>query len=179
MQKALVILGQLTDLDADWLANNGTKEYVSAGADLITEGVSLDALYFVLDGRFAISVAALGEEPVDVMGVGEIAGEISFIDARPPSATVKAIEDAMVLAIPRHRIAAQLEADTGFAARFYKAIATFLSGRLRGHRQNREIRPEELEEDIFADDELDANVLDNVALAGERFDRILRRFRGG
>ncbi len=179
MQKALIILGQLTDLDVDWLANNGHKEHVPAGRDLITEGVPLDALYFVLDGRFAVYVAAFGEEPVDVVGVGEIAGEMSFVDARPPSGTVRAAEEAMVLAIPRARITAHLEADTGFAARFYKALAMLLSDRLRGKVEKREVRLDDLEEDVFADDELDADVLDTVAQGGERFDRILRRFRGG
>ena len=59
-------------------------------------------------------------------------GETPFIDGRLPSATVKAIEDSLVLTIPRQQLAAKLQQDIGFASRFYRVIATLLSNRLQG-----------------------------------------------
>jgi hypothetical protein len=43
---------------------------------------------------------------------------MSFIDARPPSATVQALDNTIVLAVPRRELAAKLEQDAEFAARF-------------------------------------------------------------
>jgi CRP-like cAMP-binding protein len=103
-------------------------------------------------------------------------GEMSFIDARPPSATVTAAQDSAVLAIPRPQLVAKLDQDTAFAARFYRALATFLSDRLRGTVSRlgySEGQP--LQEDVEYADELDDNVLDNVHLAGARFERIVKR----
>ena len=106
-------------------------------------------------------------------------GEMSFVDAGPPGATVTALEDSAVLAIPRSQLSAKLEQDSGFAARFYRAIATFLSDRLRatvGQLGYGEVQS--LAEEAIAADELDDNVLDNIHLAGGRFDRMLHRLMG-
>src|SRR6185436_6178421 len=62
---------------------------------------------------------------------GEVAGEMSFLDSRPPSASVRALEKCSVLAIPKSRLSQKLETDTAFAARFYRALGVFLSDRLR------------------------------------------------
>lgn len=118
---------------------------------------------------------APGPAPVR-LGSGEVVGEMSFIDARPPSATVTAVEPAVVLAVPRSALAAHLGEDDGFAARFYRALAVFLSRRLRstvsrlGYGAGKPLR-----EDIEYEDELDSHVLGNVHRAGLRFDRVLQR----
>jgi len=57
--------------------------------------------------------------------------EMSFVDARPSAATVTAVAPSLLLSIPHEQLAIKLEGDEGFAARFYRAIAMFLSSRLR------------------------------------------------
>jgi bacteriocin-type transport-associated protein len=179
MRKVLFILGQLSDLDIEWLIAAGRKEQVAAGITLIHEGKVIDTLYIVLDGLLSVTMAALGGQEIARLGAGEMVGEMSFIDARPPSATVAALQNSAVLAIPRQQLAAKLEQDPGFAARFYRALATFLSDRLRGtvsrlgysHGQS-------LQEDVEYADELDENVLDTIHLAGARFERILKQLMG-
>ena len=179
MRKVLFILGQLSDLDIEWLIAAGRKEQVSAGTTLIHEGKTIDTLYLVLDGALAVSMRALGGQEVARLGAGEMVGEISFIDARPPSATVTALQNSVVLAIPRGQLAAKLEQDPSFAARFYRALATFLSDRLRGTVSRLGYSDgQSLQEDVEYSDELDDNVLDNVSLAGARFERILKRLGG-
>ena len=77
----------------------------------------------------------------------------------------------------RDKLVAKLCLDTGFAARFYRALAIYLSTTVR--ERHRDLgsgvggggAPEE-EDDV---DELDPNVLDGVYLAGERFDRMVKR----
>lgn len=132
MQKALYILAELSDRDFNWLVSEGKRKEISTGTVLIHEGEPINALYIVLEGVLAVSVEALGGKEIARLTSGELVGEMSFIDARPPSATVKAAEDSIVWAIPRAQLAAKLSQDTAFASHFYHAIAIFLSDRLRG-----------------------------------------------
>jgi CRP/FNR family transcriptional regulator, cyclic AMP receptor protein len=131
MKKALYILAELSDRDFDWLLTAGRKKAVPAGRVLIHEGEPIDALYLVLTGTLAVSVEARGGAEVAWLGSGEVVGEMSFVDARNPSATVKAISDASVWSIPRSQLISKLLQDQAFACHFYHAVAVFLSDRLR------------------------------------------------
>lgn len=178
MRNSLYILGQLSDEDIEWMLVVGHRRDMSPGTVLIHEGIATDALYIVLDGAMSISLASLGGKEIDRKLAGEIIGEMSFVDAHLPSATVSAVQRTTILAIDRLQLLAKLEQDTAFAARFYRSLAIFLSDRLRhalsllnpnqGHNSNGSASDE---------DELDLNVLDNVHLAGARFNRILQRLR--
>jgi len=180
MQKVLFILGELSDDDIEWMISKGKTQQVMRGTALINEGQPVDALYIILDGSVEILTRATGENEVANLGVGEMVGEMSFVDARPPSATVKAIAPATVFVIPRTELEAKMEEDPGFAARFYRAVAIFLSDRLRGTvSQLGYGRNQSLASNIEFADELDSNVLDNVYLAGARFDRMLKRLMTG
>jgi CRP-like cAMP-binding protein len=98
---------------------------------------------------------------------------MSFIDARPPSATVLAATDVVVCAIPKVKLARGLEQNVAFAARFYKSVATFLSDRVRKATERQEGRG------AGAEDELDETVLDNLDRAGARFDTLSRLLLDG
>ncbi len=166
MRKVLFIFGQLTDGDVEWLARHGRRKRVAKSTVLINEGAPVESLYIVLDGELAVS---RGESKREVarLGSGEMAGEMSFVDARPTSATVTATTDSVVYEIPRRVLADALEKDTGMGARFYKSVATFLSDRLRRAT------------DASYDDELDDSVLDNVDRAGARFNMLARQVQEG
>jgi hypothetical protein len=91
----------------------------------------------------------------------------------------KASEDSLVLRIPRAALLVKIDADQTFAARCYRSIAMFLSDRLRkltaavGHPDGKQVP-----EGVLEQDELDPNVLDTVAIAGSRFDRLPKKLRG-
>ena len=176
MRKVLFIFGQLTDQDCDWLVSVGHKKPLAAGETLIRQGEPIDEIYLVLDGALEVLLGLQGERRIAQLASGEIVGEMSFIDARPPSASVKAMQSSVVFAVPRAAMAAKLEEDSAFAARFYRAVSIFLSSRLREAHSN--LGYGDPEEDLDAGDELDANVLDTVSLAGERFHRMLVRLMG-
>jgi bacteriocin-type transport-associated protein len=176
MRKVLYILGELSDDDIEWMIAKGETQHLAAGTTLIHEGRPVDALYIVLDGAVTVLAQALGGKEIARLGVGELVGEMSLVDARPPSATVRTLEKAIAFVIPRHELVNKLAEDPGFAARFYKAIAIFLSDRLRGTVSRLGYssgRP--LADDVEYADELDPSVLDTVYLAGTRFDRMLKR----
>jgi CRP-like cAMP-binding protein len=98
---------------------------------------------------------------------------MSFVDSRPPSANVIVTRDSVLLEISKEILSEKLENDPGFGSRFYKAISIFLSQRMRKtiSRMGYE-SADDKEEDTS--DELDVNALDNVSIAGARFDRLLK-----
>ncbi len=180
MRKVLFILSELADGDVEWMIENGTRTPVPAGTLLIEEGRPLELLYVVLDGQLAVSLAALGGREVARLQAGEILGELSFLDSRPPSASVGAVVDSAVLSIPRARLAAKLQQDSAFAARFYRALGVFLASRLRRSQQRLGYDSHRiLDDDVEHEDELDPQLLGQVALAGARFDWMLKRLREG
>ncbi|MBK7423507.1 MAG: cyclic nucleotide-binding domain-containing protein [Propionivibrio sp.] len=176
MRKVLYILGQLTDQDTDWLAVVGKRVHVKSGELLVRQGEHLDQLFIVLDGELKV-LAAQGQEIARV-GVGDILGEMSFVDDSPTSASVQTISEVLVLAVEHRLISQRMAADAAFAARFYKSIAIFLADRMRnvlarfGYGES----PDDLDE--MQHGELDGHVLDTLHLAGSRFDRMLKKLIG-
>src|SRR4051794_29834179 len=98
MRKALYVMGILDDEDIEWLASNGRRRAISGGEALIRESQPVDALFILLEGSLEVST---GGSPVATLLSGEIVGEISFVDSRPPAATVTALQPSHVLSIPR------------------------------------------------------------------------------
>lgn len=179
MRKVLYILGQLSDEDIEWMLSAGASFRIPKGAVLIREGQTNRELYIVLDGSLSISTKANQGKEIARLGTGEIIGEISFVDSRPPSATVVAAHDSLIFKLNRTRLSEHLETDTAFAARFYRALAVFLANRLRTTTSQLGYNAAQtFDEDVEYEGELDLNVLDNVHLAGARFDRMLKRLAG-
>lgn len=52
MKRVLFILGQLSDLDIDWMINHGSRKELVSGDWLIQQGHEVENLYIVLDGKF-------------------------------------------------------------------------------------------------------------------------------
>jgi CRP-like cAMP-binding protein len=174
MRKVLFLFGQLNDDDVEWMLTVGTRRVVPAGGVVIQQGVPVDAVFILLEGKLAVWLKGRnGERELARLNAGEIVGEMSFVDARPPSATVKALEDSMVFALSKAVLTRKLAADSGFAARFYRALAIYLSTTVRERHRDLGTGVGTDEEDDV--DELDPNVLDGIYLAGERFDRMVKR----
>jgi CRP/FNR family cyclic AMP-dependent transcriptional regulator len=177
MRKALFFLGILDDSDMSWMISEGKKREIPAGTVLIQEGVATDSVFIVLEGKLAVSTIGTGGKVIAQLMCGEIVGEMSFVDSRPPSASVRATEASSVLSVSAELLTRRLETDNAFAARFYKALAVFLSDRLRstvgllGYGGNQPLGDRE-----YAD-EIDPDTLDKVSLAGARFDLLQRKLR--
>jgi bacteriocin-type transport-associated protein len=196
LRDVLFVLGDLHDSDIDWLVATGTQQKVAANAVLIREGGAVDALYILLRGTMAVyrsqeernpltRAFALEEKDsssnleITRLTKGEILGETPFIGTHLPSFTIQALEDSLVLSIPRRRLAAKLQQDVGFASRFYRAIAMLLARRLQGLLGNISCDRVVINQSqpLQDEDELDCQVLDQMALAGTRFDWILGRLK--
>lgn len=175
MRKALYILSKLEDSDIEWIAQKGTVKQIPANSMLIEEGRPIDSLFIMLDGELSVRIGGEGGQEIAKLLSGEIVGEISFVDPRPPSASVIATQDSFVLALDRGILSGKLDSDGPFAARFYRAIAKFLADRLYvtvgrfgygSHKQDDDV------------DQIDDDSMDDVSVASARFDQLLKRLRG-
>ena len=177
MRKALYIMGILDDSDVEWLSRNGTRKFIPAGAVIVHQGEAVDSLFIVLDGQLLVYSGSL---EIAKLQCGEVVGEISFVDSRPPLASVRAAHDTQVLSINAELLKAKLEKDVGFASRFYRALATFLADRLRvtTSRFGYGSHDQDLGEQGDPD-ELHLDLMDSIALASTRFDKMLKRLAEG
>jgi CRP-like cAMP-binding protein len=171
MRKVLFIFSVLSDSDVEWLAGTGERMHLDPGKVLIPMGARLDSIYFVLEGRLAVKTRA--GEVISVLESGEIIGEMSLVDPAPTVVSVEITAQTTLLRLANSVVRQKLAADTAFAARFYRALCVFLADRMRnatqriGHGAAGDAR-----------DELNEELLDNVHLAGARFDRMLKRLAG-
>ncbi|MDX2242791.1 MAG: cyclic nucleotide-binding domain-containing protein [Leptolyngbyaceae cyanobacterium bins.302] len=178
MRTVLFLLGELDDDDIDWLIEQGDRQTVEAGTVLIREGQPISHLFILLEGTLSVMVEAAGGQEIASLLSGDIVGEMSFVDTRPPSATVIAKQKSLVLCVSREKLATKLDLDVGFAARFYRALAISLSTRLRvtvSRLKNLNLPPGSDSELSFSDLAKDAQ--ENVALANTRLDWLLRRLK--
>jgi len=168
MARSVHILSLLDDSDIEWLVQVGLRLSLPPVAPLVEEGLRTPFLYIILSGAFLVTQSAMGspERSLSVLQRGELVGELSYLDARPPSATVRAARASQVLAVARSEVARKLQTDVGFAARFYRALGITVAMRLRALTRG---EPE---------DEPDLEQLGLVTVDERRFEAIMRRLEG-
>jgi bacteriocin-type transport-associated protein len=200
LREILLVFGELSDSDIDWMIATGHREQIPSGTVLIYAGRPVDGLYILLNGTMTVSVAEEVRNPLALvfagleggeisgreisrLSRGNIIGEMPFVDDRLPDSNVKAFEDSLVLMIPRQQLAVKLQQDVVFASHFYRVIAILLSNRLQdiagrlGYGRRVYHEGQALAQDIVYEDEIDLNVMDHVDLARARFDWMLKRLR--
>ena len=198
LREALIIFAELHDSDIDWLITAGRVNHFEAGSVLVRSGRPIEALHILLDGALTLNGTEDGnntlvrafanledndneviETELGRLSRGDIVGETPFIDMESPGVTVKALRDSRVLLIPRWRLSAKLLHDVGFAARFYRVLAIILADKQQeiiqrlGYGRLRYSKGESLEQS-FAN-ELDNEFLGQVAIAGARFEWMLKK----
>src|ERR1019366_8190253 len=131
MLEAAAFLGVLDESDIEWLVANSKQHDVEAGSVLIRRAEPVECLYLIVDGAFKVTVFAPEERHIATLYAGELAGEMSFVDMHPPSATVTAGMKSSVLAVSKSALNDKIQMDSGFGARFYKGVSVLLAGRLR------------------------------------------------
>ncbi len=186
LRKVLLVFAILQDRDIAWAIANGVSQKLSAGTVLIQQGKPVTAVYILLEGTLGIYISlphggVMAAKEVGQSMKGEILGEMSFVETGTASATVKAIADSWCLAIPQAKLASKLAGDLRGAARFYRSIAILMSNRWRERLFRRgfatlyEEGKQMLSEDIEVEDELDLDTIEGTAIAGTRFDWMIRQ----
>lgn len=107
-------------------------EEVAAGETLITEGTPTDTLYLIWSGRLNVVLATpTTEMEIAELGAGDVLGEVSLIDPGPATATVRAEQGCVVLALSRERLEALWRDQPRVAGRFLRFLALELAPRIR------------------------------------------------
>ena len=197
IREVLFVFGELSDSDIDWLIAAGQREEIPAGRILIHKGRPVDGLYILLNGTMTVSISDDDNNPLAIVFAsldsgddssreiarllrGDIAGEMPFVDDRPPETTIKAHEDSLVLMVPKQQLVVKLHQDEVFASHFYRVISILILNRLRdissrlGYGRRTYDEGNSLDDSIEHQSEIDFNVLDHVSLAGARFDWLLK-----
>jgi CRP-like cAMP-binding protein len=174
MRKVLFIFSVLSDGDVEWLAQAGDRVHVEPGLVLVPLASRVDSIYFVLDGQ--LSVRTRAGDLINSLESGEVIGEMSLVDPAPTTVSVEVVKEATLLRIANSVVREKLASDSAFAARFYRALCVFLADRMRHTTQR--LGYGNSKEEAHARDELNEDLLDNVHLAGARFERMLRRLAG-
>ncbi|MEM1314593.1 MAG: cyclic nucleotide-binding domain-containing protein [Pseudomonadota bacterium] len=165
MKRSLFIFGFLHDADVEWIASIAQPRSFTAGEVMIREGEPSETLMVLTDG--AADVAVGGRVLAEVTS-GDVLGEVSLFDSRPPSATVTAVAPTTALCLPFETLRARLAADPEFASRLYFSLGALLSQRLR----------ETLGSEVEDSDGIDPAVIEHVALAGRRLEVFRARAAG-
>jgi CRP-like cAMP-binding protein/SAM-dependent methyltransferase len=129
MSSATTLLEQFTDEDVDWMLAN-EERHVGIGETVIAAGQPVDAVFLVLEGVLGI-VGSNETTPRDVVGPGDIVGDMSFVERVQPTSAVAAVEASTLLVVPHDALRRHAEEDPAFAARLYRGLALLLSQRLR------------------------------------------------
>lgn len=129
---------KLSENERQTLFNSGTVKSYKSGDMIIAEGDSVDALMFINSGNIRVTRAFLDDlnaEFAGPLGPGEVVGEMSFMDGRGASASLIADGHTEILEIPRDIVFKLVDADTGFAARFFESLFLDLARKLRSTNQ--------------------------------------------
>jgi EAL domain-containing protein (putative c-di-GMP-specific phosphodiesterase class I) len=92
------------------MLNNLNREIYNVGDIIFKEGDEGDGAYLIEEGLIEISVMNNGEAlQVNKIGKGELFGEVALIDHQPRTATAKALENTVLIAIQRSLVNELLE----------------------------------------------------------------------
>ena len=178
MRKSLIILGILDDGDLEWLIEKGSAKQLQEGDYLLRQGNQVEAMYFLLNGSLSVELERPQAKQLAEIESGEVVGEISLLDSRPSTASIRALDEVLLLEIRHNTLKPKLETDLGFQARLYRSLGMFLAQRMRSTILTLgygEYRTEEDEEEI---DEIEPQLLELIESAAKRFELMVSKVKG-
>jgi CRP-like cAMP-binding protein len=115
----------------DWtlIADKAARMNFKAGDLVVQRGKRTHGLYLLLKGSASVQIPSQGK--VYPIGVGQVCGEISFLDELPATANVVADEAVEAYYLDRATLQTLFELFPHLGSRFYQSLASSLSRRLR------------------------------------------------
>ncbi|OLT14113.1 histidine kinase [Pseudonocardia sp. CNS-139] len=172
--RTLFLFADLTDEQVGWIAENADVVPEPAGKDVVVEGEPAECFYVLLSGTIAMSRQVGGESVettrTDQRGVyfGDVQFYVDADIARVYPASVRAITDCVVLALPAREFAAEF-------SRWYPMAVHLLEGLRLGMKRGDQVLAER--ERLLALGKLSAGLtheLNNPAAAAGRAADTLR-----
>jgi len=114
----------------DWalVIDKASRVQFKEGAILIQKGKRTDGVYLLLKGSARVIIPSQASR---TLGLGEICGEMSFLEDSAASASVIAEGDVETYHLDRATLQSLFELYPHLGSRFYHSLATNLSHRLR------------------------------------------------
>lgn len=192
------IFSCLQDSDVCWMLGAGTVQQFRQNDLFIQQGEPVDSLYITLKGSLAVFLCDQAQRPmalafgasrlqpvaereVSQLLPGEMVGILQFLDFDNHFYTIRAGQDAVVLAIPLALLQQKIQQDSGFTARLFRAFASLMAE--RNHQLLSTVRygdicyecGDSLSTEVEYSDEVILEELQQTSLARMRFDWMLRQ----
>jgi CRP-like cAMP-binding protein len=131
--KNIPLFRELDDDELSQVLMVGLVRRHPTGTVILAEGARGGQLQIVNAGKVRIGklVPGSGEEALVILEPGDFFGEVEFFDRAPASAQAVAHTDCEVLTIPHSEVEALMSSRPALAAKFLRAFARTLAGRLR------------------------------------------------
>ncbi|MCU0567376.1 MAG: cyclic nucleotide-binding domain-containing protein [Oculatellaceae cyanobacterium Prado106] len=193
----LSVFSSLHDSDMCWMVSKGSLKRVASGATYLSEGQPLEAIEIVLEGELSILIdteqhpllavvfgatKTLTRSAIAQVTPGEVLGVTAFLDMTPNTYTLQAQQETLLLSLPIPDLTQKLQQDSGFAARFYQALANLSAERLFqilcrvGCSGAKHYQPgNSLCEESRYEEEIDLGVLQQITIARARFNWMLQQ----
>jgi CRP-like cAMP-binding protein len=106
---------------------------LAAGSNVFRAGEPATAFYLIKSGSVRITSERSGGEPINVatLGSGSHFGEMALVDGAARSASAETLEPSAIYRFDYDKLRALLDGSPATAAKLYRALARFLSNRLR------------------------------------------------
>jgi signal transduction histidine kinase len=125
--RRIPMFAELSDDDVAAICRSSVRMKVAPGTRFIEEGAPGEALYVVLTGAVEVIKDDNGREIVlAARGPGEVLGEMSLLEQRPRTATVRAVRDSEVLEIGADTFRQLLETNPSIATTVLRTVAARL-----------------------------------------------------
>ena len=122
-------LGYLTPNDWTLIVDKARRINFRKGQTLVQRGKKSNGVYLLVKGAARVQILSHSTSPE--IGVGEICGEMSFLEDSAASASVIAEKDIEAYHLDRATLQSLFELFPHLGSRFYRSLATNLSHRLR------------------------------------------------
>ncbi len=128
---AFDLLFSLDEAHREWLLGASQELELPVGTVLVQEGQQVENFYILIEGVMSVYHPAQPDQPISSIGPGQVIGELSFVENRPASASVKAVERCMLLVIPFDLVRQESAQNVSFKADLSGILLHIVSNRLR------------------------------------------------
>ncbi|MBI1840012.1 MAG: cyclic nucleotide-binding domain-containing protein [Verrucomicrobia bacterium] len=130
--RRIKLLADLTDAQLETFAKTLEQVDIRQWTELVKQGQTGDAMFFILSGELRVRLMIAGKESVlTTLGTGEFFGEMALFDDGPRSADVIANQDSTLLKLTAAALRQLRVASPQVAADFLLAVGRSLSARIR------------------------------------------------
>lgn len=130
----MAFIEHLVSSDRERLLAEARVVSLELGEHLLRRGADGGDLYLVESGRLEVVDSRQSPERVlYVLGEGHVLGELSFMDQAPRGMDVRAVSQCMVRHWSRGDLLRVLGSDVALSARFYAALSTAVTARMRSN----------------------------------------------